>query len=111
MAQLIHDSYFGQFLRFASGGKLLPYPEQTNPSLLKPYTVNGGSARDDASDSSANADKAEKGRDVHLVDWYGPQDPEVSWSSLPTMTALTHLRIPRTGPVSQNPLSRLSYVS
>lgn len=37
MAELIRDTVFGHFLRIISGGKVLPYEEERDPSLWKRY--------------------------------------------------------------------------
>ena len=40
MADLMRYTVFGQLLRLVSRGRLLPWPEQTNPSLVEKYLVN-----------------------------------------------------------------------
>jgi MFS transporter, DHA1 family, multidrug resistance protein len=111
MTQLFRDSIFGQFLHLVSGGKLVPSEEQKNPSLWQRRVLDGKSAARDkevgttnlassaesdktvvvpsadgdddaASEGSTSRATAEKGVDPNLVDWYGPQDPEVGWLSL-----------------------------
>jgi MFS transporter, DHA1 family, multidrug resistance protein len=104
MTQLVRDSIFGQFLHFVSGEKLLPSEEQKDPSLWQTRVVDEKSRvrnreegptslasstesskttvvpDDDASEATSNSRaNAEKGTDPHLVDWYGPLDPEVNW--------------------------------
>ena len=37
MSELIRDTVFGHLLRYLSGGKLLPYAEERDPSLWKRY--------------------------------------------------------------------------
>ena len=103
MAQPVRDSIFGRCLHLASGGKLLRYKEQREPSLWqsrlrneKLMAVNrerGNSSLfssrqssrtvvvldDGASDTTASTlAEAESGPAPNLVDWYGPQDPEVN---------------------------------
>lgn len=126
MTELIRDSTFGHLLRLASGGKILPYKENTDPGLWKRYVNYEKSARmahhghtrkeekDEGNDSNgpqsqhqvnsgvtAEDDRekfrrssetqvgqlshqltnikpdSEKGRDIHVVDWYDEHDPEV----------------------------------
>ena len=82
MSQLIHDSLFGRVLRHLSHGRLFPFEEDRNPALLKHFTVETSSTGDKPSIHSSDEEKAEKGRDENVVDWYGPDDPEVSSSLL-----------------------------
>lgn len=126
MIDLIRDSFFGNCLRLVTGGKVLSYPEELDPSTWQRYinedkSANmadhcktevpeselsgqhqGGTSRTrpsfpGRSSSAANGVESgqytrhalrnksesprrvdpEKGRDVYLVDWYGPDDPEV----------------------------------
>lgn len=78
MAQLIHDSFAGRLLRHLSGGKLFPFEEDKNPSLLKQFSIETGPSTEKMSpDAGRNAESAEEGNDAHLVGWYGPDDPEV----------------------------------
>ena len=126
MTDLVRDTLFGHFLRFVSGGRLLSYAEERDPSIYQKY-INAdksgnlaatgttqpqsrepqdGStketaespARPDISSQRSESTKAdsspvingpsgkrvdpEKGRDIELVDWYGPDDPEnpMNWS-------------------------------
>ena len=37
MTELVRDTVFGHFLRIVSGGKILPYAEDRDPSLWKRY--------------------------------------------------------------------------
>jgi hypothetical protein len=71
MAQLLQGTFFGHFLHFASGGKLLPFEEQKNPSLLKQFSVESQSAENGTPGYGNNAENAEKGKDVQLVGWNG----------------------------------------
>lgn len=102
MSDLIRDSFFGHLLRLVSNGRFLHYPEELDPSIWQRYINEKKSANmamygqtespesdskdpprgsDSPTPSNGNGDKrlvdAEKGRDVYLVDWYGPDDPEV----------------------------------
>ncbi|KAJ4367532.1 GTPase-activating protein [Neocucurbitaria cava] len=119
MAELIRDTAFGHTVRFLSRGKLLPYPEDTDPDLWKKYVSEEKSgyaayhghthappdeeqveelanargmraAREDSETSSRTRVEgeegynavsgvrvdAEKGKDVHVVDWYGRDDAQ-----------------------------------
>lgn len=103
MSDLIRDSFFGHFLRLVSNRRVLHYPEELDPSIWQRYInekksanmamygqteAPDGDSKDTPRDSNSpspyneNGDNrrvdAEKGRDVYLVDWYGPDDPEVS---------------------------------
>lgn len=99
MATQFRDTTFGHIVRFASNNRLLKYPDEIDPTLWKKSlqgqdassseTANGSSvekasnSRGDALDgtnlgSSDPAHIPEGGRDIYLVDWYGPDDPEVS---------------------------------
>lgn len=103
MSDLIRDSFFGHFLRLVSNGRVLHYPEELDPSIWQRYINEKKSANmamygqtevpdDDSKDTPRDSNSpspynekgdnrrvdAEKGRDVYLVDWYGPDDPEVS---------------------------------
>ena len=96
MTTQLRDTQFGHLLRFLSGNKLFRYPDEIDPSLWKkslqrdttsPSTPSGeqtnASAQDfnkqdgDLQDRSGNH-VVEDGKDTYLVDWYGPDDPEVS---------------------------------
>jgi MFS transporter, DHA1 family, multidrug resistance protein len=112
MLDLFRDTIFGQLVRLASGGRLLRYEEEIDPSIWKKYlneeksrnmAIHGSTeppkATDDpekdaeqaaetspASSTSVLATNeirgkivdSEKGRDVHIVDWYGVDDPEAA---------------------------------
>ena len=55
----------------------------------------------------------EKGRDVDIVDWWGPEDPEVSSNKHETvhLTLTSFLRILATGPLAKSSLSLSKYAS
>lgn len=53
----------------------------SNSATSSSTQVGGGEATTVNKPSGKKVD-AEKGRDLHMVDWYGPDDPDVS-SSLP----------------------------
>ena len=45
MSELIRDTAFGHLLRYLSGGQLLPYAEDRDPSLWKRYVHDGKTIR------------------------------------------------------------------
>jgi MFS transporter, DHA1 family, multidrug resistance protein len=53
----------------------------------------------------------EKGRDIHLVDWYGPDDPEVDHTHRDVDSTLTHHRTLRIGPERRSFGSHSKYAS
>jgi DHA1 family multidrug resistance protein-like MFS transporter len=90
-------------VRLASSNRLFQYPDEINPSLWKrslpcreasPNENTNGSSSEkangptgEASDettrfSSGPAHIVEGGKDIYLVDWYGPDDPEVIKSQI-----------------------------
>jgi hypothetical protein len=90
MSRLIHDSFFGRGLRWASKGKLLPHEETKNPALIQQYLPKQSAstvASDESSPERPPSDTstlhgtasaiAEKGTDLEIVGWYGDDDPEV----------------------------------
>ncbi|KIV85784.1 hypothetical protein PV11_01442 [Exophiala sideris] len=109
----LRDTQFGHLVRFLSGYKYLRYPDEVDPSLwrkamarddtIKPNMQSDEREKPvDTTDQTTNASSAnnlnsgdgdgartsqghfvEDGKDVHLVDWYGPDDPEnpQNWSS------------------------------
>ncbi|KIX08897.1 uncharacterized protein Z518_03554 [Rhinocladiella mackenziei CBS 650.93] len=81
MAQLIRDSFFGRFLRYASRGKWLPFEEEKNPLLLKQFSIK--TLPEKSSQLANNETKAEEGDDIQLVGWYCPDDSEnpLNWAN------------------------------
>ena len=102
MTTQIRDTQFGHLVRYLSGKKLLRYPDEVDLSLCrKPFLSrsqdqqrdNVGPSDDSNDIDGADADgsdtetqdveKADKRRAaavdeaMFLVDWYGPDDPEV----------------------------------
>jgi len=101
MAELFRDTAFGHLLRAISKNKILPYPEETNPDIWKQFIDKKGSANlakygqteepkdetdgsertrvggQDAQVNSVSGAKvdSENGKDIHLVSWYGDDDP------------------------------------
>jgi len=116
MTELIRDTVFGHIVRFASGGKLLQYQEERDPSLWKQFVDKEKSdnaahhgtvephrtdTRPEEHDHSPDSERTEipddghtynevtmtkvdteKGKDIHVVSWYGKDDPEnpQNWS-------------------------------
>lgn len=93
---LIRDSAFGQIVRLVSKGRIFPYAEEKDASLLEKY-VNEEKTRDyarrseeRASSEGSESEDPEKGRDKRVIDWYGPDDPEVSRSLCARMLSLPY---------------------
>lgn len=103
MTTQIRDTQFGHLVRYLSGKKLLRYPDEVDLSLCKKSfpsrlqrqqrdDVDPSDKPNDAdragafesetqSDDVEKADKRQTAVDAEatfLVDWYGPDDPEVS---------------------------------
>ena len=65
MTELIRDTVFGHLIRWISGGKVLPHPEDLDPRFWKKYVHEGKTARiaqqghtgEPESDSEPNAEK------------------------------------------------------
>ncbi|PSR79988.1 putative caffeine resistance protein 5 [Coniella lustricola] len=132
MKDLVRESFFGQCARLITGGRVLQYPEEEDPSIWQRYVhaeksanmgLYGTTERPSSSSSAQNQNEEkkkktrksdeddgasndsgygangeqtprragghqkyidpEKGRDVHVVDWYGPDDPAnpQNWST------------------------------
>ncbi|KAK4944032.1 hypothetical protein LTR10_016553 [Elasticomyces elasticus] len=109
----LRDTQLGHLMRFLSNNKYLRYPDEVDPSLLRKAmarddTITPNIQSDerekpvDTTDQTTSASSAnnlnsgdgdgartsqghfvEGGKDVYLVDWYGPDDPEnpQNWSS------------------------------
>jgi len=100
MAWHLQGTIFGQVMRFASGNRYFPYPDEIDPLLWKKATVQDTSdvtpeqipaelgelekevdteAQSDSSQKQEHRYNTEKaGKDNFLiVGWYGPEDPEV----------------------------------
>lgn len=83
----LRNTTFGELARLLSGKKIFPYPDEVDSSLLKK-----GTRRDDSEQSNGSVTKSEKedeqdttthngsDEEIFLVDWYGPDDPEVGAS-------------------------------
>ncbi|KIX01487.1 uncharacterized protein Z518_09213 [Rhinocladiella mackenziei CBS 650.93] len=109
MTTQFRDTQFGHLVRLVSDNKLFPYPDEIDPSLWKKSVQrcatsssprsgdqHGGSEKLRNTNNSTDASvkdldprnddlnrAVERGKDVYLVDWYGPDDPEnpQNWSS------------------------------
>lgn len=80
MSQLIRDSFFGRTLRYVSGARLNPFPEDVDPSL-KHFFHSDEDASSQTSSQISDEEKrgANEGKNAYIVvGWYGPDDPEVS---------------------------------
>lgn len=81
MATQFRDTAFGRLVRLASSNRLLRYPDEIDPTLWKRFLpsekANGLSAEASTADGTIR-DLVEGGMDIYLVDWYGPDDPEVT---------------------------------
>ncbi|KUJ08030.1 MFS general substrate transporter [Mollisia scopiformis] len=77
MTDLIRDTVFGHFVRLIPGIKLLRYPDELNPSLGRQ------AIEEEGSDETEKISNGEEVKSVHLVAWYGSDDPESpqNWSS------------------------------
>lgn len=76
---LIRDSAFGHIVRLASRGKYFQYAEEADPSLWKKYINEEKSNHQSQRGSEASSQiDPEKGRDRKIIDWFGPEDPDVS---------------------------------
>ncbi len=86
MKDLFRETLFGRLVRLASGGKLLAYNEERDPTNLKQYqplnTKISDSALSAASDQEKPLADQEKGADHLLVTW-SPNDPHNprNWST------------------------------
>ena len=121
--ETIRDSTFGKLVRVFTGNRLLRYPEEIDPSLwtecLKPepsvkdeeaatladteedtfglYAVMSQASRASRRlDSIASTTGVNRGTPL-LVDWRGPDDPEVHIYTCPPFKYLHACRILKTG--------------
>lgn len=89
MATQVRDTTFGHIVRLLSSNKIFQYPDEVDPSLWKKCLQGDtGSAptppREQTSEPQGvkledlnQGQAVEDGKDIYLVDWYGPDDPEV----------------------------------
>ncbi len=104
MATQLRDTQIGHLIRLLSGKKLLPYPDEVDSSLWKksalrpsplessqgpqiekpPNTENPANnpIKDLEAETNGSNRVIENGKDIYLVEWYGPDDPEVILSFL-----------------------------
>lgn len=89
MAFQFHTTTFGLLMRLLSGNKIFQYPDEIDPLLWKKFLRQDTSEQ--ANDSGRGSPKNEAdehsvlqntvihdgGNEVLLVEWYGPDDPEV----------------------------------
>ena len=102
--QLFRDTQFCHLVRLLSGNKLFRYPDENDPSLweksvfwkdttsgqTEPGQQSSGVGRSEELETWDQIDlrqpslnhTIEEGKDVYLIDWYGPDDPEVSKTCL-----------------------------
>ena len=98
MTARFRDTAFGQMARLLSGDKLFRYPDEIDLSLWEKSFSRGSPLTSSPQQEQADADCSTKESDMHdldsrhlsanpvvedsqevcLVDWYGPDDPEVS---------------------------------
>lgn len=89
----IRTTVFGQVVRSLSSHASFRYPDESDPSLsqalIQDDTASGVTPLKELSDGTksqgppeghlANGSPAKTGqKEIHLVSWYGPDDPEVS---------------------------------
>jgi hypothetical protein len=87
MATQIRDTQFGHIVRFLSVATTFKYPDEVNPNLYtspEQHAASSASSEkhrtpDEAGDDCERLGDDPEGKpdDDHLVDWYGPLDPEV----------------------------------
>lgn len=130
MQDHVRDTVFGHSIRLTSGNKLLKFPDEMDPSLWKEsaqrgthgdlekqrkLSSSGNTAMDDS--DNQNLDRAdpgaENGKDIYLVDWYGPDDLEVRSRSIQVEASDANVRsrTPRTGRAIASCWLLLKYVS
>ena len=90
MAFQFHATTFGQLIRLLSGNKILQYPDEIDPLLWKRFlrqdaskhmnSSNIGPSKEEATEDGApeNTVLHDGEQEILLVEWYGPDDPEVS---------------------------------
>lgn len=89
MAFQFHTTTFGQLVRLFSGNKIFQYPDEIDPLLWKKFLRQNVSEPMDGSDIGPRKNEiTEDGvpentvlhdgeQEILLVEWYGPDDPEV----------------------------------
>lgn len=91
MATQFRDTAFGRLVRLASKNHLLQYPDEIDPTIWKKALPARDASSSEASDGTIRegfgpAHIVEGGKDTYLVDWYGPDDPEVIISRISLVT-------------------------
>ncbi|KAI1376823.1 benomyl/methotrexate resistance protein [Hypoxylon crocopeplum] len=86
MATQIRDTELGHLVRLLSGKNLFRYPDEIDPSLRKKFLqenagstpcLSGERIKENIGLQDQRTEQVgEDGRDVYLVEWYGPGDPE-----------------------------------
>ena len=130
-ATQFRDTQYGHVIRLLSNKNLLRYPDEIDPSLWKkslhqdtaltrprlekpldPNDPANNSPRDDDTQEDSSqvpntSQDVKEGKEIFLVDWCGPDDPEVTapHELLTTSYPLTSPRILRTGPAAGSCLS------
>lgn len=96
MSTQFRDTHFGHLIRYLSGKRALRYPDEVNPLIwekrIHPFVrsecskpqENQNSPHDTAANVSDIQDSTfyslrelEGHQEIILVEWYGPDDPEV----------------------------------
>jgi DHA1 family multidrug resistance protein-like MFS transporter len=117
VADLIRDSPFGHTVRLLTRNKVFQYPEERDAEIWKKYVnqeKSGNMAQHgspeapegrNSSDSSSQTQVGdgvneasgvrvdpEKGKDKHVIDWYGADDAQVSLTPFPTSSRTLLIR-------------------
>lgn len=78
MSVLIRDTQFGRLLRLLSRKRVLRYPDEVDPALWKSATQRASSSGDRDIERKNDTTINRTSEEVFMVDWSGPDDPEVS---------------------------------
>lgn len=88
MAFQFHTTTFGQLVRLLSRNKVFQYPDEIDQLLWKRFLrqdaseyMNGpgrGPSKNEATEGGDNTAFHDSEQEILLVEWYGPDDPEVS---------------------------------
>lgn len=101
MAIQLRETQFAWVVRLLSGRKLFRYPDEVDDSLSTRYRAQQAQPEGEVDQERGNGNDNEKSaerddNDIYVVDWYGPQDPEVC-VKLRQAGRLTDIRTPRIG--------------
>ncbi|KAI9658381.1 MAG: hypothetical protein M1821_002514 [Bathelium mastoideum] len=91
VAAQLQTTIFGQLVRLLSGNKLLRYPDEIDPSLWNKSghqdtgststpteeQTHGLAKESDTQGAASQNTVTPDGQEIQLVDWYGPDDPEM----------------------------------